>query len=244
MTKDADTTARIMVMLDCLLDTRLATLVMMDMEKAAAVLNSGTYHTRQCDIFEGFDKDEYKKAYAARNVETLANSTMTECVRSIKDILGQLKRQMIGKPYHDKVELVVNYYPYILDDDTVHGLRMAIAWWLPAVETITMVRVSTGALTPAFVKTNYSGMFMYEYAEWIEHHKERFQKVFAPDVTLWGPAIYLKEPATQKELEDVKAMELPHPFEVTEKVASVWIGLQLIDIRFFSLPDPSGQVPT
>jgi hypothetical protein len=237
MAKEADTTARIMVMLDCLLDTRHGTLAIMNAEKAAAVLQDGSYHSRQCDKFEGFDENEFKKAYAARNVETLANSTLTECIRSIKDIMSQLKRQMIGMPYHDKIELVVNYYPYILDEKTIHAIRMSVARWLPAVESIEMVRISTAAMTPTFVKANYSGMFMYEYAHWIEQHKERFQKVIAPDVTLWGPAIYFKDPATAKELEEIKSLELPHPFEVTERVASVWIGLQLIDVRFFSLPD-------
>jgi hypothetical protein len=239
MSDKVDTTARIMVMLDCILDTRLGTLVTMDMEKASALLESGTYHNRQCDIFEGFDNAEFQKAYAERNIETLAHSTLTECIRSIKDIIGQLKRQMVTMPYHDKVELVVNYYPYDLDEKTVHAIRMSVAHWLPAIETITMVRLSTGAMTPAYVKRNFSGMFMYDYAYWIEHHKERFKKIIAPEVTLWGPAIYFKEPATEAELTDIKAMELPHPFEVTERVASVWIGLQLIDVRFFSLPDPA-----
>jgi len=235
--------ARIMVMLDCILDTRLGTLAKIDPVRAAKVLESGKYHTRNCDIFEGYTKEEFDKAYASRDEETLALSTVTEGISGLAEIVKQLRRQAIDRPYHDKVDLEINIYPYQLDEETQNQICLAIGNWIQFADSIRLVNIPMEQLTPDFCVENYIGLFMYDYDNWWNHHVEAFKKRLMPSVYLWAPAIFFKEPPSQDELDQIKREKLPHPLEAMEMVASVLVTLQLIDIRFFSLPDPTVKMP-
>ena len=237
------TVARVMVMLDCLLDTRLGTLAKIDQKRAAKVLESGTYHTRESDIFPGFTKEEFDKAYAERDVETLEYSTLTECVRAINNIVKQLRTQSTTHHYQDSVEIVVNCYPYQLDKETLDDMGVAIAKWINFAHSVKLVYIPYEQLTPSYVDAQYGGMFIYDYDNWWNHHVNAFRTKLIPHVHLWSPSIWFKEPPSEEELLEYKRAKLPHPMQAIELLAGVCITLQLLDIRFFSIADPTKFIP-
>ena len=75
-----------LVSLDELFDTRLAVLEMMDFEKADELQVTG-FFTRERDEFPGIDLYEFRKRYAERNIAVLANSTMTNLMINLRDII-------------------------------------------------------------------------------------------------------------------------------------------------------------
>lgn len=244
MAKKEATVVRIMVMLDCLLDTRLGTLAKLDPARAAKVLESGTYHTRTNDVFPGFTKEEFLNAYASRDLETLEFSTLTEGVRAVNDIVSQLRKQSVTHPYHDKIEVVVNHYPYELDQATRDEIGLAISSWITAAHSVKMAFLSYSDLTPAFCDEQYGGMFMYDYDNWWNCHTEAFRKKLIPNVYLWAPAIWFADQPSEETIEQYKKEGLPHPMQAIEMVAAVGVKLQLIDVRFFSIPDPAVSLPS
>ena len=100
-----------LVSLDELFDTRLAVLEMMDFEKADELQVTG-FFTRERDEFPGIDLYEFRKRYAERNIAVLANSTMTNLMINLRDIIGSY---IVENTYENKeaeVDLVLNTYPY------------------------------------------------------------------------------------------------------------------------------------
>jgi hypothetical protein len=111
----------IYVDLDCLLDTRLGTLAKINPELASNALMNG-YHERDEDIFEGVGVEDYRKAYEARDVDTLTLSVITGMFSFLHEcVLAAFKRIQIDGIF-DAIQLEVNYWPYELDDEEVKVL--------------------------------------------------------------------------------------------------------------------------
>lgn len=237
--------------LDCLQDTRLATVARINPSAAAAVLHEG-YHTRKTDVFAHVDMELYKKLYAERDVETLKRSAPTECFMLIRELVKLLVEQneTLNSPYRDrKLSIVVNVYPYRLSPEELEAIGTTLASRLGGVIPVELVSLSPAELTPAYVRNNFAMLVMYEYDEWLSLHYsadpatcdlKEFLKTLLHDVTLFAPAIERTAALSQEELEEVKkiAGEEIFSLEVVAQLASAYIGLQLIDVTLFSVIRP------
>ena len=88
MTKDIEASG-LLIDLDSLFDTRLGTLILNNYDDLLPIFTGNKYHIRLDDSFHGsIDKDKCYEAYAKRDKETLANSTLTLAIDIVKDFVA------------------------------------------------------------------------------------------------------------------------------------------------------------
>jgi hypothetical protein len=231
----------ILVELDCLLDTRLGTIERMGVEHAARVLTPA-YLARQQDVFDGVDRDEFRRLYQARDVETLKHSKLTNLATRLRDLTTALSEMAIARPYFDGVKIAVNTYPYQLDAETSEAVGKAVAVWAGGVVPVELVSIRPEQLTPALVKTSFAMLFMYEYERWMDMHAEAFKDTRLNEVHLIAPALYFNEQPDEKVLKGL-VRDAAHPFVAMTMLASPLVGLELIDVKYFSIVEPPQDTP-
>lgn len=237
---------KVLVDIDVLLDTRLATIAKINEDTAVDVLNNG-YRTRTIDSFPGISAEEFKKAYAKRDVDTLTMSVATNAFILLQScIRGSIENIIVGGP-GQPISFEINYHPYDLSGEEVDFIRQAIEARTMEIVDINMVKIDNMFLTPTYCKENYALMIKYDYVEWIEMHQEELAKKPMPGVGLIAPALYHLQVPTDEEMEDFKRNSID-PFQTTEIALAPAIGLRLIKPDIFSLdsdikprgPKPSG----
>lgn len=226
----------IYVDLDSLLDTRIGTISKISDEAALNVLLND-YHSREIDVFKDIDMGLYKELYAKRDIETLKRSYCTSMVKVIKDIAIGLNEQAIMRPFHEGAKITVNYYPYNLNSDEIEEFRKVITMWINGVSDVELITISTKDLTPLLCRNTYALLIMYDYDNWLNTHATSFAKTLMPETTLLGPALYFNKKPTEDELANA-IKKHSHPFRATETLASALIGLELIDVKHFSIVKP------
>lgn len=233
----------IYVELDCILDTRLATVARLN-ESVATTLLNGDYYTRAQDKFEGIDMAAYKELYANRDGETLRRSMHTDILPLISHLAGTLREQAIKRPYHDGGAFVVNYWPYNLAPEVIEAIRRALTVRVAGMGSVYMRSIRPKDLTPKYCKQHYSMMVMYDYGTWLDLHAKAFEKVRIPEISMLAPAIYFKdELPSEKDMAQFKA-EGMHPLKAVEMTVASFIELTLIDIKFFSVFNAAAATTT
>lgn len=233
-----DTRQGILVELDCLLDTRLGTLARLGDDVAEKTLFSGSYHTREIDLFEHADMKAYKTLYAQRDSITLSKSMPTGIVRLLRQLAAALTDQAIQRPYHSGAKIVVNTYPYssTLSGEEKDEIQKSIADWLVGSTAIVeLTSASHESLTPERIAaSNIAAMFMYTPNDWMNAQATGFERKQLPDVSLFGPALYeLARPSDEEIAQQIQ--DFAHPFRALELQAKPLIDLQLLPALQFSI---------
>lgn len=224
---------KVLVDLDALLDTRLATLAKINEDLAIGVLNKG-YRTRTIDSFPGVSAEEFKKAYAKRDVDTLVMAVATNAFVLLQScIKGSIENIVVGGP-GQPISFEINYHPYDLESDEIEMIKHAIESRTMDIVDVTMVKIDNMFLTPTYCKENYALMIRYDYVEWIEMHQEELAKKPMPAVGLIAPALYHLKVPSDEEMADFKRNNI-EPFQSTEIALAPAIGLRLIKADVFSL---------
>ena len=224
----------ILISLDCLLDTRIGTVSKINKDIANKLINSETYHIRDQDLFDGIDKELFRKLYKERDEETLTLSLMTNMIPLLKHLVFNIKKQSIVMPFNSNGEIVINTYPYKLSIGVIETICKAMSVWMQGIAPITYVNYSPKELTPAFCKNNYALMIMYDYDEWLEVNSELFLRTQIPDITLFAPSLYFVNKPTKEELNKLNLKNI-NPLQAIETLAKGIVSLELIDISFFSI---------
>lgn len=230
-------TARILISLDVLLDTRIATVARMDQEKAVEILN-GNYHQRKSDFFDGIDKAQFDLMYDQRDLETLLISQCTNIVLILKNFVSSIIDTAINTPYIDDCNITINTYPYDIDDKTITTIKQAVMHWVDRFATVDHVHLSDENLTPSYIKDNYDVLYMYQYDKWLETQTSNFEKTQIPRVDLYVPAISLNHDLTDKMIRDIKEETGQHPFDHLKFGLAPFINIKPIDVSAFSIFNP------
>jgi hypothetical protein len=223
----------IYIELDCLLDSRLGTIRRMGVEHAERVLTPG-YLTREIDEFDGIDSQEFKKLYEARDVETLKHSSITALVTRLKDLTTFLSELAIARPYFNGIQIALNVHPYRFDNEELKELRQCVSVWTGGLVPVELINIPPAKLTPIYVKSNFSMLFMYDLDGWVQKQQEALNETRLPEIHLVAPALYVGEKPDEKTLKEL-IRTAAHPFQATTMLAIPFFGLELIDIKFFSI---------
>lgn len=224
----------IYVSLDVLLDTRLGTLAKINNELAYEVLQN-KYHQRMIDIFPDISAEAFKELYAKRDVETLKLSFPTGIVHVLNDLLKNVTLKGTEDLYSIGPKVVVNIFPYQLNNDEKEAIKYAIDDWLTVKCPIDIIDRDLKVLHPSYFKKDFVAMFFYEYNEWLNLHAKAFkeEKNRLPEISLFAPRIYFNAiPSKEDEQEIEKVMPV---FKAHEWFAGQLVGLQLMDVKHFSL---------
>lgn len=235
---------KIYIDLDSLLDTRLGTLAKINDSLASDNFDTN-YHFRERDSFKGISREEFKKAYAKRDEETLSLSRITNI---FKFVIPKLIIPLIDKTrpnsYVEGLILEINLYPYLLDDETKQEIHRAISVWIENLIPITLVTLSIEERTPEHCRDNYVAVIQYEHADWLNYHYncsawssigEMASKVVRlPKLPFFVPALLDGQDFNPEELNE-EERKLGHPLKAYEFMVSLLVKLEFIDVEYFSI---------
>lgn len=226
----------ISVELDCLLDTRIATIARLSPENATLQLNNN-YRRRLQDKFEGINQQAYNDLYARRDQLTLSMSFQTKLLRLLREMVFKLTEQAVRRPYHDGAIVSVNYWPYRLTPQEIKAYQANIFLGLGKMCQVNMRSIAPSDFTPRYAKSQkFSLIVMYDYDGWLSSHVKSFEnpKNRLADTAMFSPALIFKdELPTPEEIAALKAESLTL-WQSVEAAASPLIELNILDVEYFS----------
>lgn len=122
---------RLYVELDGLLDTRLATLILLDEAEAAKALDLG-YRTRLSDDWVklglAVDQATYDERYRLRDRKTLQAARPTGIVPMVHQLVGALGKMADNTPFVEAVTLDINFWPYQVSEAERQEILTAVSF--------------------------------------------------------------------------------------------------------------------
>lgn len=223
------------VELDCLFDTRLATLYSFGEDQLVNTFDE-SYYERLEDQFVGIDTAEFNLRYSQRNKKVLKDALPTPLIKLISEFVESTLSNSLNSPFKYLPKIAINSYPYNLTDEEKKLICASLYLKLDSACDIEISDLTYEELTPQVVKKEYAIMILYEYHKWIELHSASgaFKTTTCPDVTLIGPAIYPNGLPSQTILSQCKDLNIS-PFRSIELTAGPLINLMLLPVAHFSM---------
>ena len=238
---------RLLVSLDALLDTRIASLSLVNQEWAKQLVR--TDYTRRISdelqyIFSDIDIHLYREKYRNRNVETLMNAIPTQLSFILEGVIATAELESAKEnPEFEDLELEINYYPYNdLTSEELEELSVAISARAGLYVTPKMVYIPYEVLTFDKIEVEkWSTIVLYDFEDWWLSISKNFDTNTkhikgVPSVNLIVPALI----RSLEEAKDVKRRTLPDgrvldPFETTQFYFAEIISITFINPEAFSL---------
>ena len=238
MIKDDRPPSRVLVELDALLDTRLATLSRMDQQAAVACLKDPRYFGRQIDDFTevcGVGRAAFLDAYRQRDVQTLEASTMTEIPLILAELTMKLEADIVDTPFASEIVVEVNCHPYVLDAEEKEAVALGVAGRCGQKTRVVCVDLPPSELTPSFIKDRYSGIILYNFRDWMEVQMENFKTHRMPRVSVLAPALHHDKVAAPDEFSRTGVSPEISIFQLTEIGMVEMFALSLLPPVNFSI---------
>lgn len=226
---ETNKSSRLMIELDCLLDTRISLLMQMNNIAGKQALLS-YYHDRTSDNFDGVSFKDFQEAYRNRNKSVLKNTMITPMGKLCKDFAVATLDNVNNSPFHYKPVIMVNIFPYVLSNEECSILINSVRAITSDLADIEIVSLSYEKLTPLYLKLNLSTLILYKYDDWLEIHAKsgKWNEVTAPDVTVIAPMISMIEQNRNTPLK----MEA---FESMQDISRPFVDLKYLPISMFSM---------
>lgn len=230
---------KLLVSLDAILDTRLATVASLSVELASKLAETN-YRNRLSRklslLLPEIDDVAFENAYSCRDVETLAASRMTGGMIYLSSIIQTLEEQAVNMPHVDGVALEINIHPYQLDEEFRKAIIDSISCYCGLFVEIKIVDYPLSTLTPTRIKSEWACLMLYDFDEWLTLHGDELKRVKIPDVSMIVPALYLGAIPTEEDLKS-PLLKTVEPFALTEAALIEFLSLHMVDAGYFSIID-------
>lgn len=244
MNKADDNIRRVLVEVDCLLDTRIATLENMGADVADKVLRNG-YLKRDRDDYgilsDGLiTHDDFLDAYVSRDQTVLKRARPTHIIDLLREIVDELDTQKSTTPFVDRTIVYINVYPYRLSEDEKNVMTLAIGHFLTKETWVEITSISPMELTPSVIGEKYDGVIIYNFDGWFIEHAKTLDTVIIPQNKMYAPAFFVKEYTAQEQQEleeELKALNIGTPFEYLERAVASRLDLELLRAELFSVKE-------
>ena len=222
--------------LDCIYDTRLATLEAIGPRLAKHALKNGYHFLRVADKWPMISLEDFKRVYALRDEHILSLSQPTLMHEVIKNFITEAITKVVKSPFKSDIEIYINTYPYKLKPYTCQSLMEQVQKVYSNAVNVYLIRKDYKDLTPQYCKEKFALMTMYEWGDWIEYHSKSEAFVSSPmrDVSIMLPELYWQEPVPERsELKKI-TKDMEHPFRKMEIVSSPILDIHLLPIEYYS----------
>lgn len=231
-------TQRILLPIDVVLDTRLATVELINEAAAVDMLENG-YRHRQLDDYTVLTKGQvsnevFMERFERRDIDTLKKARLSGIGPVLSQIANSLEIQGQQDPNITEIVVELNCWPYKLDQATKDAFITCIGAFTSLSTQVVVVEIPFEQLTPKLFKENYSAVFIYEFNRWQLMFSKQFMETRLPDVTILAPAIFHTKVPTEKELADERGEPI-NPWAATEAMYVEFFSLVLCDVSLFSV---------
>lgn len=229
------------VHVDCLLDTRLALLNIMDPEVTFEILSDKSYFNRETDDWEKLTKGriknkDFKERYDARTKELLKNSKLSAFIAYLKDFIIDAEEIFTVDSTAGIPKIMLNMYPYNdLTEIEIIAFKEAIE--ISCSCTMTEVEVcyyNPYQLTPAKIKNDCEFFYIYNFEEWKNLHLESIGRKEMMGVYVTTPRLFIKEAPPDEYLEIDEGCKMT-PWKAAEMCMLPFMNLNMIPVKYFSL---------
>lgn len=224
------------VALDVLLDTRFGCLVTHYGEKTLDMTKD--YFVREYERFGDLRSKDFIALYKKRDKKVLQNSVVTNFIHILSDFIKDAEYKNSYSPEITIPRIVVNVFPYNLNEVELQAIREAIIFRLETNIDVELVNIDTKKLTPQVVEKSYQLMAMYDYHTWLEQQTllGNVEKYPIRNVTLYVPKTYFDDTLNPDDFKKLRKGRTV--FDTIEVMTSMFINLQLIDIGYFNFLVP------
>ena len=228
-------THRLLVNLDSILDTRLASIAKVSEELATTILDTGKYHSRRHNnithISTMADNPTIVNAFNNRDTETLKMAGPTSIISLIKDLVE--KYRVNFRTYNDvtKITLDLNTWPYKLNYDEKEVFKEVLKSELDLNE-IKTVFIPIGKMSLQRIAV-YQTVIWHEIDEWASIHLNSLTFTGARNTVFYHPEILVHDLDNAHKLEPLKAGE------ALKIVLLKYIELECIPLSIYSIIPPS-----
>ena len=180
---------RILISLDCLFDTRLGTVELINSEAAIRLINSRyLFRTHnKLSLFEpSLNDDEVNEKYKNRDIHTLRVSKRTKLVSVLTDLIRENERLDNDDPEKYEYEFILNTYPYELTQDERITLNEVLSSIL-GIRGLKRIHRPIKELGPEVVRGRYDRICVPDFSEWFFHHHEAVVDSLMPMTVLTVP---------------------------------------------------------
>lgn len=222
---------RLLISLDVLLDTRLATLAKMNDGYPEMVLSKG-WKERDGDFYEqwidGFDRAQFEEFYSKRgetndiHTKSLVSGYLSRLIADITIIRGS----SVNHPMAGNIGIDINIWPYMFSGTEEQGLKDALKTYIGDGINIEIVRINPSKLSPKAIRGRWAVFSMYNFDEWFVIHSEALLETPIPSVVCIVPRL-LKKPLTDD-------IETDPTLEVTGALVE-FLGLEWITPKEVSI---------
>lgn len=191
-------TYNILVDLDALLDTRLATAIELapDVCNELMVTNEDglSWWTRPHDHFDDpkspIQIPGYKAAWESRTEEILPKSLVTNLMYFIREQTLEVLDGQYGKASLDLVDYAhshidINIYPYELPDKVQDRIAEMVKRQCAMGTTAKCVRFPHKVLNPDYLESGYKIYFLYEFSSWVHNFEAQMLQSQLPTDNLY-----------------------------------------------------------
>ena len=245
---------KILVEIEALLDTRLATIGMLYPQIADNIINNTPllYATRVSDemgeYIEGVSTEDYKKAYNERgNRDTIKFSFLTAFTDELHDIIADIqKKASMGHPGYGIPVLDINIYPYTLTADECTELVDTLCEISGLTDDqVSIVNIPYAGLTLDYMRLcNYNVAVFYNLTTWLYESLSttNTRPDGFPSLIVISPTLF----ETRKVLEDPEIFRMPNgkyldPFDTTTNQLADLLSLRFIDVSRFCMAGITGE---
>lgn len=243
---------RLLIQLDCLLDTRLAIISKCNPMVAKEIVQSAEllskYRTRVSDLMDdihpGIDRDQFQRLYQNRDVETLMVSGPTELQFLLGVMIADMEKEANkGSPLITGVEIDVNVWPYKLNQEEKDMIAAAVTARAGIETPVRTVEIPTRELTSFFIKERgWIAIIHYSLEEWIKetfvHYDPDNPPTCIPNVNFITPRLLMKTDGIENTSERLSPTGKPiDPFDSIRWWLSKLIGISFTEIGAFSIMD-------
>lgn len=233
--------SKILLELDCLLDTVMGTIVKIDKDFVLPILQSGYYerwHNNMQHLYPKVDQTIFKQLYKDRDVETLKNSHPTYLVSVLANVNIEDKLADYRHPKSLKRMYTINYHPYNLTDEEILVFKEVLGDALFVDGEVEMVSIPLENLTPKVVKDNYDRLIFYNAEPWITYHRDAIKDNPMPLLEVDSGLCCLDDKAGITDVKINDKVSMPLSFDTLAEQTKMCFGFHL-KLDFIPLGDVS-----
>lgn len=237
--------AKVYVSLDCLLDTRLGALSLINSDFCYEVTTAKSYFMREEDSFKTkkmgqLSKGVFKEIIRTKKQEIVRNSLKTKMHGFIRELCTKLFFEAMSTPFHSGVEIDVNVYPYEFNESEARALIESLVICLGKEFSINLISKTHKQLDVAQVRENYRCVIMYEYHEWINLYDTEIKKKPLRDTGFYVPRLYFGQLPSGEELKTF-AENNTDPFSFSQQILAPLVLIQYLPIALFCADSPANK---
>lgn len=232
----------ILIMLDCLLDTRQGTLLKINPDVAFEITSKQAYHARDNDEFVSekygpLSTELFKSVYEKFKQEIIFNSVKTKMYLFLQELIDGYIKMAQKLPHVGVTTIEINLHPFVFTEDQVEMIMRSMIAHIGNSAAIRIVNFDILQMSLSDVANKYESIIMYNPTEWLNSKHNDLKKGILKDTVLYLPRLNMVRALTDKEKKEI-SKDIQDIYKFTEMLFSGFIRIKYIPTECYCVDVP------